>query len=324
MSFKIKNKNNIELEVIRFGASIRSLKIPINDIEKVDIVLGFEDEKNYVDSFNLESPPYFGCVVGRFSGRIQNSKFKLNDQIINLENNHGNHHLHGGKKGFSQVNWKLKSKTEKSIVLEHLSLDGEDNYPGEVYTTVEYLLTDDDEFIITMEAFTNKDTILNLTHHGYFNLDGHNSDVRNLSLEIVSNKILELDYENIPTGNFVDLKNHQYNFSKLKKCAIAIDNTFVINQSENKKASLYSHKNNLMMEVYTNQPAIHVYIGGNCFDKITGKNCAKYHNFSGICFETQNYPDAPNHINFPSSILRKGEKYFNKTKFKFNTLGNEK
>lgn len=320
MSFIIKNENNIELEIISFGASIKSLKIPRNDSEKIDIVLGFDDEKKYIESFSFDEPPYLGCIVGRFSGRIKNSKFKINNQEINLENNYNKHHLHGGKKGFSQVNWTLKSKKENSIVLEHLSFDGENNYPGEVYTTVEYILTNNDELIINMEAFTNKDTILNLTHHGYFNLDGHNSDVKNLYLKIESDKILELDHEKIPTGNFINLENHQFNFKEFRKCSTTIDNTFVIDKTENKVATLYSIINNLIMEVYTNQPAIHIYIGGK---GIIGKNNTKYHSFSGICFETQNYPNAPNHINFPSSILRKGEKYQNNTKFKFSRLNND-
>ena len=183
---------------------------------------------------------------------------------------------------------------------------------------VEYELTEDNALKVTYTATTSEDTIVNLTQHSYFNLDGHSNQITNQKLQINSEKILETNDELIPTGNFISLKNHPFDFAEAKPTPNSIDNTFVL---ENKNAAtLISKKNKLKMSVTTNQPAVHIYVGGNCFDKIKGKENANYHPKSGICFETQNFPDAPNHAHFPNSILKKGEQYNNKTTFKFENL----
>lgn len=319
-SYKIANNNGFACDVINFGATITSLIIPINKNETIDVVLGFENMEDYLKSFQLNAAPYFGCVVGRFAGRIANAQFFIENQQINVEKNHGNHHLHGGKVGFSQVYWELKSHTKNSITLQHISQDRQDNYPGEINTTIQYTLTDDDELIVEMQATSTKDTLLNLTQHSYFNLDGHDNICENQLVKINANKILDLDNENIPTGQFIDLTQHQYDFRMPKKCPEKIDNTFVIEDNKQVVATLISTKNKIKMEVFTNQLAVHVYVGGNCFNEIQGKDEANYNAVSGICFETQHFPDAPNHDNFPSSILRKDQRYYHKTSFHFKKL----
>jgi aldose 1-epimerase len=318
--YSLTNKNEMKLQVINYGATIQSLKIPTSNTKEVDVVLGFESLEDYINSFNLPSAPYLGAIVGRYAGRINNAKFILNGNEIQLTKNHNSHQLHGGTTGFSSVIWNAIEVSANSITLEYISNDEEENYPGQLKTQVVYTLTDDNELVVEMKAQSSKDTIINLTQHSYFNLDGHSETIENQELLVNSSSILETTTEAIPTGNFVPLKNHPFDFSSAKKCPKQIDNTFVVEDSNVAKAVLFSSKNNLKMLVYTNQPALHIYVGGNCFDEIKGKEKVNYHPTSGICFEAQNYPDAPNHKHFPNSILRKEEIYQNQTTFKFEIL----
>ena len=324
-SCEMTNKNGMQLKVITYGATITSLKIPLEKGGFIDVVVGFDTLEAYIKSFDLESAPYLGSTVGRYAGRISNGDFNLNGKTINLNRNNNNNSLHGGNIGFSQKQWKIKNVTEgenPSITLSYFSPDGEENYPGDLSIDLTYTLSDENELIIEYVATTSEDTVINLTHHSYFNLDGHSSTILEQDLLIHSNKILETNEHNIPTGQFLNLENNLFDFNQAKKCPQTIDTTFVLNDGEEISASLFSPKNNLEMLVYTNQPAVHIYVGGNCFNAIKGKENADYHPLSGICFETQNFPDAPNHDHFPNAVLRKDEVYQHKTMYKFQNLGN--
>jgi aldose 1-epimerase len=319
-SVELTNKKGAKLNVVNYGATVTALKIPLKNGVIVDVVLGFDTLDNYINSFDLESAPYLGAIVGRFAGRIENAVFNLNGKTIHLNKNNKNNSLHGGKIGFSQKIWKIKNVNEgenPSVTLTYFSPANEENYPGDLSIELTYTLSGENELILEYKAVTTEDTVVNLTHHSYFNLDGHDSDVSEQELTVNSQRILETTDENIPTGRFLNLANSPFDFSQPKKCPSKIDNTFVLENENEFAALLFSKKNNLKMSVYTNQPAVHIYVGGNCFNKIKGKENGDYHSLSGICFETQNFPDAPNHENFPSSILRKGEIYYHKTIYKF-------
>ena len=319
--YTLSNKNGCELSAINYGATITSLKIPVLDNQKIDVVLGFDILEDYINSYHLPSPPYFGTTIGRFAGRINNAEILLNGERKFLNKNLGEHNLHGGILGFGRKTWTVittPSEEKPSITLEYISKNNEENFPGELTVRVTYKLTEDNELIVNYTATTSEDTVVNLTQHSYFNLNGHSNDITNQKLQINSEKTLETNDELIPTGNFVTLKNHPFDFAKAKPTPNYIDNTFVL-ENEN-AATLISEKNKLKMSVITNQPAVHIYVGGNCFDKIKGKENANYHPKSGICFETQNFPDAPNHAHFPNSILKKGEQYNHQTTFKFENL----
>lgn len=321
--YNLKNKNGVELEIINFGATITSLKIPINKKEKIDVVLGFENLENYINSFDLPSAPYLGAIVGRYAGRINNAAFILNGKTIQLTKNHNSHQIHGGFEGFSKAFWELKSVTTNknpSITLQYKSKDGEENFPGELSVEVVYTLTEENELKVEMIANSSEDTVINLTQHSYFNLDGHSNDIINQELFVNSHQTLETNIDKIPTGNFFEIKQTPFDFNIPKECPTKIDNTFVLNKEDEVAAFLFSKKNNLKMSVFTNQPAVHIYVGGNCFNQIKGKENASYHPLSGICFEAQNFPDAPNHKHFPNSVLRKGETYHHETTFKFEKL----
>lgn len=322
-SYRLSNSNGMQLKVMNYGATITELKIPLKNGDLVDVVLGFNTLDGYLKSFNLVAPPYFGAMVGRYAGRINNSTFNLNGERFQLNSNNKNHSIHGGKKGFSQKKWTVEkaiNTINSSVTLTYSSPAGEENYPGKLSVELTYTISESDELIIECSATTTQDTIVNLTNHSYFNLDGHQAEVSNQELTINAQKIVETTEENIPTGRYLSLKNNDFDFRFSKKCATKIDNTFVLQEGNEFAASLFSKKNKLKMDVFTNQPAVHVYVGGNCFNIIKGKQDANYHSLSGICFETQNFPDAPNHDHFPSSILRKGDRYLHKTIYKFESF----
>jgi len=318
--YNLSNKTGFEVEVINYGAVIISIKVPVSKKKNVDVVLGFDTLEKYVNSFNLPSAPYLGAIVGRYAGRINNAAFILNGNTIELTKNHGIHQIHGGVEGFSKALWEVKKRESNTIILEYISQDNEEHFPGQLTTQVTYTLTEENELKVDIMAKSTEDTIINLTQHSYFNLDGHSEDIMNQELVVNSSKTLETNIENIPTGKFFEIARSPFDFSSPKECPTKIDNTFVLNDNNNVSAILISKKNNIKMSVFTNQPAVHIYVGGNCFNQIKGKENASYHPLSGICFEAQNFPDAPNHAHFPNPILKKDETYIHNTTFKFETL----
>lgn len=231
----VSNKNGFELSVINYGATITSLKIPNITGDKTDVVLGFESLEDYIHSFDLPSAPYLGTVVGRYAGRINKGSFLMNNQKIELTQNHNSHQIHGGKIGFSQKFWEVISiHTEEnpSITLEYTSTHNEEGFPGELHITTTYTLTENNELQVSFCAKSTEDTIINLTQHSYFNLDGHTNDISNQKLSVNAKKILETTRELIPTGNFIDLQNHPFDFSTGQNCPTSIDTTFVLEVPE--------------------------------------------------------------------------------------------
>lgn len=323
-SYTLLNGNGIEIVVITYGATISSLKIPLQDGTYTDIVLGFDTAEDYIRSFDLPNgAPYFGTTVGRYAGRIKNGNFTLDGQAIQLNQNNNSNTLHGGNQSFSQKNWTVKNSTSgknPSITLAYCSPDGEENFPGNLSVELTYTLSEENELILQYNAVSTENTIINLTHHGYFNLDGHNASVADQQLLVNATEILDTTDENIPTGSFLNLSGHPFDFNNPKNCPKKIDTSFVLHKEPGLAASLYSSKNNLKMSVYTDQPSVHIYVGGNCSNIIKGKENVDYHSLSGICFETQNFPDAPNHSHFPDSVLKKGEVYKHKTVYRFQSF----
>jgi len=319
-SYRLQNENGIRAEIINFGATLRLLEVPVDADRSIDVVLGFDDLQKYTAAFDNPGNPYFGSLVGRHAGRIALGRFALNNQTILLDQNLYPHHLHGGKSGgFAAKYWNLESFADSkspSVTLQYTSVDGEDGYPGELSVKVTYRLTPENELQIHYEAFTSADTIINLTNHSYFNLDSQHGDVTQHELLLEASSILETNDEMIPTGNMISLDEHPLNYQQKKPVSSKMDHGFVITTYSGPQAILYSRQHALSMEVSTNQPCMQVYVGG-AYEKCLGKEGANYHPASGICFETQNYPDAPNHSDFPSAILRAGETYNHQTSFRF-------
>lgn len=320
--FALKSKTGMQLSGLNYGATITSLKLPVEG-KTVEVVLGFDSPQDYVSSFEFGLAPYFGAVVGRFAGRIRNGQFQLSDKLIQLKQNLGNHHIHGGSNGFSQKLWSVVSileGDEPSITFALKSPHLEENFPGEVDVEITYTLTLQNELDIHYKARSTKDTLLNLTQHSYFNLDGHQGDVTEQKLRLNSSQTLETDAENVPTGKLISLEKHPFDFSKLKDVPAQIDDAFVLTPGNDFAAQLFSPKHHLQMNVFTNQPCVQVYVGGEVNSKLKTKSSVKYHKTSGICFENQAFPDATNHEHFPSAILKKDEIYRQYTRFQFNIL----
>lgn len=322
-SLEIVNKKGMKVQLINYGATVTSIKVPLYNGDLVDVVLGFDNLDSYLESYNLPSAPYFGTTVGRYAGRIHNGTFTLNGKTFQLDGNNNGNTLHGGPMGFGRKVWSITNTTSgenPSVTFSFLSEDSDEHFPGEMTVHLTYTLTEQNELKLEYKATSTEDTVINLTHHSYFNLNGHDSNVLEQQMFIESDKMLETDSDNIPTGNFVNLTDHDFDFRTLKNCPFPIDNSFVVNSKTEIVAQLFSTKNNLKMNVYTDQPSVQIYVGGNCFGKLIAKDNVSYHAQSGICFETQNFPDAPNQPDFPNSILKKGETYEQKTVYKFENL----
>lgn len=318
-SYTLINNNGMEVSFINYGATITSLKVPGKN-GVVDVALGFDALEDYIHSFGLPSAPYFGSVIGRYAGRISNAKFSLNSTEYTLAANNGGNTLHGGKAGFGRAFWKMsqiQGGENPSITFAYTSHAGEENFPGELTVEVTYRLTDDNVLDIAYRGYTTADTVLNLTQHTYFNLDGHSQTIENQELFVHSDKIVEVKPDGIPTGAFTPVKNTAFDFNTVKAAPVSIDNSFVLNDDNMPAATLYSAANGIEMTVFTNQPSVHIYVGGNCFGQIKGKEGVAYGTKSGICFETQNFPDAPNRPEFPSSVLKRGDVYRHNTRYCF-------
>ena len=315
--YKITNKNGVEANITNYGATLLSLYVPTKN-GKIDVVLGFHSIDEYIKAFEMGASPYFNAVVGRFAGRIKNAQFQLNGKTIQLDQNHGKHHLHGGKHQLSNVAWNFENYNEETntLTFSYVSKANE-FYPGDVTIEVAYTLTDENELNIKYKATTTENTLLNLTNHAYFNLDGISGNTLDQKLQINAEKFLELDDENIPTGNFIPMENHAFDFRSSKNVVAGIDHCFVLKNNTEPAAILESVKNGVTMKVYTDQPAVQIYVGGKTSDELQNKESVEYHTESGICFETQVFPDAPNHEDFPNAILRKGETYHQNTTFQF-------
>ena len=317
--FMLTNSKGMMLYVSDYGAIISSLIVPVKE-KLYDVVLGFDSPKDYADSRKLPAFPYFGAIVGRYAGRIKNGEFALNGIQFQLPKNNGNNTLHGGIKGFDAVLWKCieKNNIHNSLSLSYTSNDEEENFPGELNVVVKYTLTEENEVHIEYTATTSEDTIINLTQHSYFNLDGHEGSINEQTLQLFSDKLLEIDKENIPSGKIIKAANKGFDFLDERPCPVGIDDSFVIQKQQLPAAILRNKKNGLSLTVFTDQPSVHIYTGGNCSGQLKGKDGADYHTRSGICFETQHYPDSPNHSNFPSTVLKKGDTYHQKTIWKFS------
>jgi aldose 1-epimerase len=323
-SYTLTNGKGLEVSFITYGAAISSLVVAGANGKQTDVVLGFDDADGYVASYGLPSPPYFGAVIGRYAGRIANASFEIDGQRYNLNKNHNENTLHGGPNGFCRAPWEVKEVIQEadnaSITFEYTSPDGEENFPGEMVTEVKYTLTPQNEIKVDYTAKSSRDTVINLTQHSYFNLDGHEGDVLSQQLTVHSPAILEITNDGIPTGKYIKAADKGIDFTTPANCPAYIDNSFALTDASAPAATLVSEKTGIKMTVYTDQPSVHIYVGGNCFDMVKGKDGAAYHKHSGICFETQNYPDAPNHSNFPNAVLRKGDTYTQATTWKFELI----
>jgi aldose 1-epimerase len=327
--YTLANTNGLKATITNYGAILVSLEVPDRDGKLADITLGFDTLEGYIPRH-----PYFGVTVGRYANRIGAAKFKLNDIEYKLAANNGPNHLHGGIKGFDKVVWTaeyvLADKDGAKVKLSYLSKDGEEGYPGNLKCTVIYTLTKDDELKINYEAETDKPTVINLTNHSYWNLAGQgNGDILGHELMLNADKYTPVDEGLIPTGQIKSVKDSPMDFTKPMTIGSRIaqveggyDHNYVLNSGGGTLAlcaKVYESTSGRIMEIYTVEPGVQFYTGNFLDGSITGKAGKVYKKHYGFCLETQHFPDSPNKPDFPSVVLKPGDKYTTVTVHKFYT-----
>ncbi|MFC1736423.1 aldose epimerase family protein [Candidatus Hydrogenedentota bacterium] len=331
--YTLTNDNGMTAEITNYGGIVVSLTVPDRNGKPADVALGFDTLEEYI-----KDNPYFGCIVGRYANRIARGKFTLNGVEYALAVNNGENHLHGGINGFDKVIWKAKevrSDAGVGLELSYLSKDGEEGYPGNLSATVLYTLTNKNELKIDYSATTDKDTVINLTNHSYFNLAGAGSgDILGHELMINADKFTPGDKGLIPTGEITSVKGTPLDFTAsttigariendYKQLALSggYDHNFVLNNSDEPlalAARVCEPTTGRVMEVFTTEPGLQFYTGNFLQGEIKGKDGKIYKKRHGFCLETQHFPDSPNKPEFPSPVLKAGEKYRTTTIYRFS------
>lgn len=332
MLYTLRNKNGLETAITNFGGIVISLRVPDRKGALEDIVLGYDSLRQYEADRS-----YFGAIVGRYGNRIGNAKFTLDGSEYTLAANDGGNHLHGGLRGFNKVLWTVDEKRSvpgRSLTLTYSSPDGEEGYPGALSVTFIYTLNDENELVIEYEAITDKPTVVNLTHHSYFNLAGAGArDVLDHELMIAADRFTPVDEGLIPTGELQSVEGTPMDFRTPTRIGDRIDyedgqihrgrgydHNWVLNRESDLLqvvASLFEPTTGRLMEVLTTEPGLQFY-SGNFLDGTTrGKSGREYRLRTGLCLETQHFPDSPNKPDFPSTVLRPGERYHTVTAYRF-------
>ncbi len=329
--FTLTNSSGVTAKIMELGGIVTELHVPDKAGKFDDVVLGFDNLDGY-----LKENPYFGCITGRVCNRIANGKFTLEGKEYSLAlNNNNKHHLHGGKKGFDKVLWKgdiAKSADGPAVKFHYRSPDGEEGYPGDLLCEVTYTLTDKNELKIEYSANTDKPTPVNLTNHSYFNLLGiKGGDILGHELMIPGDKYTPADGDLIPTGKIEKVKGTPFDFTKpiavgthikeIKSDPVGYDLNYVLNNTKKKMvlaARVVEPTTGRVMEVETTEPAVQLYTGNFLDGKLTGKGGVVYKQYTGLCLETQHYPDSVHHKDFPSTILKPGTTYKTTTTYRFS------
>jgi len=323
--------SKIEAQITTYGGIIVSLKVPDRSGKPADIVLGFDDLDGYVYNFNHKGTAFFGALIGRYANRIAHATFMLDGQKYDLPKNDGDNSLHGGPHGFNNVVWKGRA-IPNGVELTYLSKDGEAGYPGNLTAVVRYTLIDS-SLRIEYSATTDKDTVLNLTNHSYFNLTGHPTEILGHQLMLHASRFTPVDATLIPTGELRSVASTPFDFRKPTAIGARIngadeqlqrghgyDHNWVLdgNGKLAEAAELYEPGSGRVMRVLTDQPGIQFYSGNFLDGTVKGKGGLSYQRRTGLCLETQHFPDSPNHPSFPSTELKPGEKFHSVTVFSFS------
>lgn len=316
--YRLTNSRGVEASITNYGGAVTSIKVPDRNGVFGDVVLGYDTIDEY-----MRNPRYLGALIGRHANRIGGGKFSLNGVEYQLAQNNGANHLHGGSKGFDKRVWNVVESTTEALHLEYFSEDGEENYPGNLKVEVKYSLDDDSALKIDYQAVSDRDTIVNLTNHSYFNLAG-TGDILGHELMLNADAFTPVSEDLIPTGEILPVENTVMDFRTARPIASGgYDHNFVLRDwdhgSIRSVARLREPLSGRVMEVLTTEPAIQFY-SGNFFDgSVKGKGGMALEKYAGLCLETQHFPDAPNHANFPTTVLRAGERYRQTTIYRFTT-----
>ena len=332
--YTLTNANGMEVGIINYGAIVVSIKVPDRGGKIGDVVLGFDS----LDGYEAENP-FFGAIVGRYGNRIAKGEFKLNGKTYTLAKNNGPNSLHGGNKGFNKVVWTARDASKPGLPgvhLTYISKDGEEGYPGNLTVDVTYTLTAQNELKIDYSLTTDKDTVANVTNHSYFNLAGEGSgDILKHEIMLAADKFTPVDDTLIPTGELKPVAGTPFDFRKPTAIGARIeqddqqlkygkgyDHNWVLNRAAGAPISLaarlHDPSSGRTLEVWTTQPGVQFYSGNFLDGTIHGKSGHVYGLRSGLCLETQHFPDSPNHPNFPTTTLKAGAHFRSTTIFKFS------
>jgi aldose 1-epimerase len=333
--YTLKNKSGMEVKITNYGGTIESIKVPDRNHQFDDVVLGFDSVEGYQAP---KSTAFFGALVGRYGNRIAKGQFQLKGVMSQVPVNNGPNSLHGGLKGFDKRVWDAKPMETvdgPALELHYISKDGEEGYPGTLDVTVRYTLDKKDGLHIDYSATTDKETVLNLTNHSYFNLSGAgNPSILKEKLMIDADNYTPTDEGQIPVGKITPVAGTPFDFrhattigdridqeNEQLKFGGGYDHNWVLNHKGDLKvvaARVEDPASGRVLEVYTDQPGIQFYTANNLDGSITGIG-GVYPRRSALCLETQHYPDSPNHPNFPSTVLEPGDKFHSTTIFRFKT-----
>lgn len=333
--FTLTNQHGLIAKVMEYGAILVSMEVPDSSGHSADITLGYDTLEGW-----LKNSSYFGATVGRFGNRIKDGRFTLDGKAYSLATNDGPNHLHGGNKGFDKVLWSGKIVGKNQVEFRYLSKDGEEGYPGNVEAKVTYTLTDGNELIWHAEATTDAPTVLNMVHHTYWNLSGDaRTSITDHLLMIAAEAFLPTDNGMIPTGVIEPVTGTPMDFRQITPIGVRIDaayeplqfgdgydHAWVLNDEKGIRlaARLQDPKTGRVMEVFTDQPAVQFYTGNFLDGSALGKRGIHYAKRSGMCLETEGFPDSPNQPHFLSSVLRPGEQYSHTLTHRFSNPQSKK
>lgn len=330
--FFLRNENGCEVAVTNYGGSLVAIMVPDREGKMANVIQGHD----CIDDCIASPEPFLSTLVGRYGNRICRGKFHLNGKEYNLAINNGPNHLHGGPTGFHARVWDAEQVNEHVLVLRYVSAYYEEGFPGELHMTVRYTWTDENELVIDYRGTTNKKTIVNMTSHGFFSLQGianPTPSALDQVVEINADFYIPIDENSIPTGEILRVKGTPFDFTVPKpvgrdidaddeqiKHGTGYDHCYVLNKKEVGEltfaARVLDPTSGRTMEVYTTEPGVQFY-SDNWADGYKGQHGATFGKHSALCFEAQHFPDSPNKAHFPCVVLRPGEVYTQKTVYKF-------
>lgn len=329
--YTLKNSNNASVVITNYGGRVVSIVVPNKNGELTDVALGYDK----LESYEAKGEAFFGAIIGRYGNRIGAGKFTLDGKTYQLELNDGSNSLHGGTNGFYAKVWDVEEATDNKLVLTYVSADGEAGYPGTLNVKVSYTLEENNGLRIDYEATTDKKTVVNLTNHTYFNLNGEgDSTILDHELMISAHAITPVNNTLIPTGELMPVEGTPFDFNKPTRIGDRIeednqqlkygkgyDHNWVLQKTKGLQtiATVYSPKTGIQMDVITEEPGLQFYSGNFMTGaEHNGKGGKAYPFRSALCLETQHFPDSPNHANFPSTVLKPGSTYKTTTIYKFS------